>query len=58
MEAAAAAARAEQDAFRDFLCDVCDLSLNEANAVISQGYNTPKKFRRIDKVSFHYTPIV
>ena len=51
MAAAAAAARAEQDAFRDFLQDACDLSLNEANAVISQGYNTARKFRRIDKDS-------
>ena len=51
MAAAAAAARAEQDAFRDFLRDACDLSLNEANAVVSQGYNTARKFRHIDKDS-------
>ena len=51
MAAAAAAARAEQDAFRDLLQDICDLSLNEANAIVSQGYNTARKFRRIDKDS-------
>ena len=42
---------AEEQALRDCLQNVCGFSVNEARAVINQGYDSARKLRRIDKDS-------
>ena len=42
---------AETQRFRTCLQNVCGLSAQEAGAIVNQGYDTARKFRRIDKDS-------